>query len=355
MSDMASWPAFIVAFIVTVVFLSALRPIAKAIGLVDKPGGRKTHDGHVPIVGGIAMFLGVFVASLLVPEGHFVRLPLIVASAILVVVGVIDDRFHVPPAVRLSAQISVLLLMVYGSGLSLGSIGDPFGTGELVMGRFTVIFTGLVTLAMINAYNLVDGADGLAGSMALLAMLAVAQVAGYGHPVANVALLMSSAIVGFLIFNFPTPWNRRARTFMGDAGSTLLGFSIVWVTLGIASGPERLISPVHCLWFAAVPIFDLFTCFVRRMLKGKSPFAPGRDHFHHTLLRGGLGVRRTLGVLIALQAIYVLIGILGFEAGVPDVVMFSAWSVAGLTQRLVIKWIAKHHRAHLLRRRARLA
>ena len=87
MSDMASWPAFIVAFIVTIVFLSALRPIAKAIGLVDKPGGRKFHEGEVPIIGGVAMFLGVFVASLLVPEGYFVRLPLIAASAILVAVG----------------------------------------------------------------------------------------------------------------------------------------------------------------------------------------------------------------------------------------------------------------------------
>ena len=179
MSDMASWPAFIVAFIVTIVFLSALRPIAKAIGLVDKPGGRKTHDGHVPIVGGMAMFAGMFVASLLVPHGPFAWLPLVIASAILVTVGVIDDRFHIPASVRMSAQLAVVLLMVFGAGLSLGSIGDPFGTGEIVMGRFTLIFTALVTLSMINAYNLIDGVDGLAGSLTLLALLAVAQVAGF--------------------------------------------------------------------------------------------------------------------------------------------------------------------------------
>ena len=169
---------------------------------------------------------------------------------------------------------------------------------------------------------------------------------------AGVALTISSAIVGFLMFNFPTPWNRRTRTFMGDAGSTLLGFTIVWVTLGISQGPERLISPVHCLWFASIPIYDLFTCFVRRMLKGKSPFTPGRDHFHHTLRRGGFGVRRTLGILVMLQALYVNIGIIGHGAGVSDVAMFTAWSLLGLTQRFVIRAIAKRHRARQLRKHA---
>ena len=140
---------------------------------------------------------------------------------------------------------------------------------------------------------------------------------------------------------------------MGDAGSTLLGFTIVWVTLGVSSGPERLISPVHCLWFASIPIYDLFTCFARRMLNGKSPFTPGRDHFHHTLKRGGFGVRRTLGILVGLQAGYAIVGIIGHENGISDVVMFSAWSVLGLSQRHIIKLIARHHRAYQQRRKRR--
>ena len=343
----------LVAFVVTVVFISILRPIAKVVGLVDKPGGRKTHEGDVPIVGGMAMFAGMFAAFTLLASSAFTWPAILAASAILVFVGVIDDRLHIPAAIRISAQIAVVLLMVYGARLGLSSIGDPFGTGEISMGRFTLIFTMLVTLAMINAYNLVDGVDGLAGSLSLLALLAVAAVAGYDHPMASVALAICSAIVGFLVFNFPTPWNRKGLTFMGDAGSTLLGFAIVWVTLGISQGPDRLISPVHCLWFAAVPIYDLFTCFVRRILKKKSPFMPGRDHFHHTLRRGGLGVRQTLGVLFALQAGYAIVGLLGYAAAIPDAVMFSLWSVTGLSQRFVIKLVARHHRAYQRRRRSR--
>jgi len=188
---------------------------------------------------------------------------------------------------------------------------------------------------------LIDGADGLAGSLALIALLSVAAVAGVENVGSAMAMTVSGAIVGFLIFNFPTPWNRKARTFMGDAGSTLLGFTIVWVTLGVSQGSERVVSPVVCLWFASIPIYDLLTCFVQRVLSGRSPFEPGRDHFHHKLERAGIGVRETLGILTGLQAIYAMIGIAAHSAGIPDVFMFAAWSVLGLTQHLIIVSISR--------------
>jgi UDP-GlcNAc:undecaprenyl-phosphate GlcNAc-1-phosphate transferase len=168
---------------------------------------------------------------------------------------------------------------------------------------------------------------------------------------------MSGAIIGFLLFNFPTPWNRRVRSFMGDAGSTMLGFAVVWITLGVSQGEARVISPVHCLWFAAIPIFDCLTCFVRRAMKGKSPFTPGRDHFHHMLFRGGFTVRPALAILTGLQLVYALTAIAAHYAGVADVVMFIAWSVLFVTQRTVIRQIGRYHRCFRLRnlRRVRLA
>jgi UDP-GlcNAc:undecaprenyl-phosphate GlcNAc-1-phosphate transferase len=143
-------------------------------------------------------------------------------------------------------------------------------------------------------------------------------------------------------------WNRKFRSFLGDAGSTLLGLTIVWVTLGIAQGAERVISPVHCLWFAAIPIFDCLTCFVCRILKKKSPFTPGRDHFHHSLRRGGFGVWPTVRVLAGMQLVYAAIGLSGHFSAVPDVIMFAGWSAAGLSQRWVIRKIARYHRRYLL-------
>jgi UDP-GlcNAc:undecaprenyl-phosphate GlcNAc-1-phosphate transferase len=340
-----------VAFIVATVFMLSLRPVAFATGLVDAPGGRKFHEGYVPITGGIAMFAGIFSAASFLPMSGSLLLSIFVASAILLIVGVLDDRFHLPPSVRLLSQVVAILLMYFGAGLGLTDIGDPFATGTVSTGDLSLVVTMLIFISMINAYNFVDGADGLAGSLSLIGLLAVTLVAGLFHPTGAFALAVAAAIVGFLLFNFPTRWNRLVRSFMGDAGSTLLGFTIAWVVLSISAGPDKLISPVHCLWFAAIPIFDFFSCFVRRLRKRKSPFTPGRDHFHHILMRGGFGVRQTLGILTGLQAVYALLGLAGYFSAVPDVVMFWAWAALGMTQALVLRFFARHHRSWLRRRR----
>jgi UDP-GlcNAc:undecaprenyl-phosphate GlcNAc-1-phosphate transferase len=350
MSDSSLVASLVVAFALTTAFMFILRPIAIGADLVDRPGGRKSHIGDVPVIGGIAMFIGMF-AGIHTLTGFDTGISsVMLGSLILVMVGVSDDMHPVPAAVRLIAQISTVLIMVYGADLLLYELGDPFGTGLISLGPFALIFTMAVTLTMINAYNLIDGADGLAGTLTLFALLPLAVVAGPGKVNGAIAFIAGAVVIAFLLFNFPVPWNRRIRSFMGDAGSTMLGFTVVWVALGVSQGPERLISPVHCLWFAAIPIYDCLTCFVRRSLAGKSPFTPGRDHFHHTLLRGGLRLRRTLALLTGIQAIYSCVGLLAFFAGIPDVVMFAAWSVLGLSQRFVIKTIAKRWRGSRMRR-----
>jgi UDP-GlcNAc:undecaprenyl-phosphate GlcNAc-1-phosphate transferase len=208
---------------------------------------------------------------------------------------------------------------------------------------------------MINAYNLVDGVDGLAGSLALIGLSAVVFIGGIGASSTHVALMLSVAIVGFLIFNFPMNGKRPLRTFMGDAGSTFLGFAIVWVALSVSQGSERLVSPVYCLWFAAIPIFDCLTCVVRRSLAGKSPLTSSRDHFHDKLFRGGMGVRQVLAVLAGLQLLYAAAAVAAhYSSAIPDVAMFATWSVLGLTQRQVIKKVAElyKHRSSQRKHRA---
>lgn len=344
MNDLSFVPAALVALLVTAAFMVALQPLAHKIGLVDHPGGHKRHSGIVPVIGGVAMFVGMFAGLSLVGVPSNVLLSVFIASFLLTVTGVLDDRLVTPPGLRIALQIAVVLIMVYGAKLPLREIGDPFGTGLISMGPATLVLTTAVTLTMINAYNLIDGADGLAGSLALVAFVAIAIVGGLSALSSAIAMTCAAAVVGFLVFNYPLKMNRPLRAFMGDAGSTLLGFTIVWITIGISQGPDRLISPVHCLWFASIPIYDTLTCFVRRSLQGKSPFRPGCDHFHHVLQDAGFGVRQTLGILTGLQAVYAAIGLTGLFAGVPDVVMFTAWSMLGLTQRLVIERIAAMRR-----------
>jgi UDP-GlcNAc:undecaprenyl-phosphate GlcNAc-1-phosphate transferase len=135
---------------------------------------------------------------------------------------------------------------------------------------------------------------------------------------------------------------------MGDAGSMLLGFSVVWIMIGIGQGPDRFISPVQGLWFAALPIFDFFTCFVRRILDGKSPFTPGRDHVHHILQRGGFTVRQRLTILVGIQAAYSIIGVGTHFLGVPDGTTFTAWALLGISQRAAFRLLVRRYRARRL-------
>ncbi len=340
-----------VAFAVTTAFMFALRPVAKSIGLIDRPGGRKLHNGNIPIIGGMAMFVGVVAGLAIISSPTPATYSLIVASLLLITIGALDDKYSVPPMVRILTQVAAILIMMYGANLSIASIGNPFGFGEVLLGPFTLLGTLAVGLTVVNAYNLVDGVDGLAGTLAIIALVSVAIVGGAGAFSTAVALTVAAAILGFLVLNFPLILNQHLRSFMGDAGSTFIGFTIVWVTLGISQGGEAVISPVAALWFASIPIYDCLTCLVRRIKAGRSPFKPGRDHFHHTLTRGGFGARQKLAILGGLQAIYASIGFLSYLHGAPDWLLFVGWSFLGLTQCMVIKAISKRNRRRVLRLR----
>ncbi len=355
MSDSILMPSMTVAFAVTVAFMLALRPFARSVGLVDRPGGRKAHTGEVPIVGGIAMFAGVIAGLTIIAEPSLRLASLLTASSILIAIGVVDDKYGLRPSARVLAQIAAILIMVYGSGLQLVEIGNPLALGEIRLGPFALIATVVVSLTVINAYNLIDGVDGLAGSLALIALISIAAVVGPGQIPSSISLIIVAVIVGFLIFNFPVKRTQHVRSFMGDAGSTFLGFTILWMTLGVSQGSDRIISPVYCLWFASIPIYDLLTCFVRRCIAGKSPFTPGRDHFHHTLARGGMHVRQVLGILTGLQSVYAVIALLAFYYDIPEPVIFVVWSALGLSQRALFKFLARHHRYWKLQRKVMAA
>ncbi len=324
-----------------------LRPVAIRVGLVDRPAGRKKHQGNIPLIGGAAMFAGLVLGLALLDLQASIFGSLVTASLLLVLVGMFDDRFDLTASIRISIQSVVILIMIFGAELAIADIGDLFGYGVISTGPLNLAVTLLVALTVMNAYNLIDGADGLAGSLAVITLVAVALVAGQGHLFAGIALTAAAIIAGFLLFNFPGAWNGQRRSFMGDAGSTLLGFTIVWVTLGVCQGSESVISPIHCLWFAALPIIDCLTCVAGRLRKGKSPFVASRDHSHHVLKRGGLDARQVLGILICMQVLYAAIGVFGYFSGAPDLVMLVSWLVVGLSHQGCIQGIAKYHRLYL--------
>ena len=345
----------VLSLLVTVMFMFALRPLAIRTGLVDRPSGRKKHVGEVPIIGGIAMFIGMVFGVWLSIDMTIAFRYMIPAGALLILVGVLDDRYGIPFSIRLSLQTCAALIMILGGGLIISEIGDPFGLGTVHLGPAAVVFSVLVTLSVINAFNFIDGLDGLAGCISFVALLAVACSGGWTEPASIIAVIACGSIIGFLIFNLPFFVNRRLRSFMGDGGSTLLGLLVVWLTISISQGESHQISPIAALWFALIPVSDFFRCLVQRLMKGVSPFRPSREHLHHILLRKGLNTRQTLAFMTGLSALYAAIGLIGNNAGVPDSAMFTLWAVVGVSQYWIMTGSAALIRAGMADRAGRPA
>lgn len=333
------------SFVVTVVFMFALRPVAVAVGLVDLPGGRKRHGAPVPIIGGIAMTVGLGVGTSLIEYPAFWG-PSLLGVYLIAVVGTIDDRFDLPPNVRLIAQSCAALLVVVGSGIVVTELGSPLGF-PLDLGPFAILFTALFVMTLVNAFNLIDGIDGLAGGLALLAFLALA-VVGRGTDSFSLTVLAAAVVCGYLLFNFPLAFNRPVRTFMGDAGSTSLGLIVAMVGIHVTQGEYSRISPTTGLWLVAVPVFDLFSTILRRFLEGRSPFAPDHQHLHHVLIEHGLSKRETLGFMLLVATLLVIAGLLGDMFGVPDGFLLLAWFCAGAAYYRTMRhavWVVRAIRA----------
>ncbi len=329
------------AFVVTVVACLALHPLARRWGLVDRPGGRKTHHGEVPLVGGIAMLLGIAVATpLAVEPGSDGIGYLLAACLLLTAVGVSDDRFEVRPRIRLLVHTLAVLIGAAAFRLDHLTLGSVLGDGSITLaGLPAAAMIVLLTVGIVNAMNMIDGADGLAGVVGLVALVSMAALEfGAGDAaVAPVALAGCGAAAGFLLLNAPALWNRRARVFMGDAGATLLGFLMAWVALGITQGPRPAAWPVTTLWIAALPIYDLLWSIGRRALRGRSPFEADRGHLHHLLLDGGLGVRATFAAFALLAVAWAGTGIALQVLGTPQWLSFALFIASGF----VTFWIVR--------------
>lgn len=324
---MRAYSASVIAFLITAALVLALRPLAGAIGLVDHPGGHKTHSGSVPVVGGIAMLGGFLVAAIMGGDLGEYGAAVVLPAVFLVLIGGLDDRYGLAPPFRLLAHAGAAIALVYGSRSVVPDLGDLLGFGDIGLGWAALPFTVIACVALINAFNMLDGLDGLAascGSVAFAGLLVFTIHIG----AATAALLTASilgACLGFMVFNMPARFNRGLRTFMGDAGSTLIGFVLACIGLVLVQPVRADVSPVVVLWMMPIPIFELFTTTARRLLRRMSPMQADDGHFHHRFLKAGFSVRLICALYMAVSALSAWGGIAAFEAGAGDAAMFGSF------------------------------
>jgi UDP-GlcNAc:undecaprenyl-phosphate GlcNAc-1-phosphate transferase len=308
--------AFCFAFLAIKLF----KPIAVDVGLVDKPNARKHHEGQIPLIGGISIFAAVLAASLLwLPDTLELRMYLI-ASAMMVFIGALDDKYDLKVRIRIVGQIIIASLMIYGVGGYISNLGDLFAFGDIELGPIGIIFTYFAIIVVINAYNMVDGIDGLVGSLSLNTFTAIALLflmSGNTNYL-SYPLILATATLPYLMFNLGFLQKQTKKIFMGDAGSMFIGLSVIWLLSMGTQGDNASFRPVTALWICAVPLMDMLAIVMRRYRKGKSPFKPDRDHLHHILQRAGLSSRQTLIAITAFSVLMSLLGVLGEYLQVPE-------------------------------------
>jgi UDP-GlcNAc:undecaprenyl-phosphate GlcNAc-1-phosphate transferase len=313
--------------------LCVLVPISKPFGLLDYPDARKQHGFATPLVGGLSIFVGVLAGWMWLGRAQHFDDVVLGTAFMLVLLGAIDDKYGLRVAVRVVVQVLAVLIVIGTTGVYVHSLGR-LGGHELVLGWLGVPFTVFAVIGLINAFNLMDGIDGLAGCLALVSAGAVALLVPIRAPapLTVIVFLLAAALYPFLVSNLGL-LGRRAKVFLGDAGSVVLGYVIAWTLIALSQDDPRRISPGLVLWCVAVPVMDTLAVIYRRLKRGESPFTPDRTHIHHLLLNAGFGPRPTLGCLVAFAAALPFVGILihGWLGAVANVIAFAI---------VVMAWIA---------------
>ena len=284
----------LLALLVTSLALWLLQPLAPRLNLLDHPAGRKDHVHPTPVTGGLAILVGCAIAFFTLQTHSQSLIAFGVSALLLVVVGLWDDIHDLRWYWRILAQSLAALIIIHWGGVRVEQLGPLFGLGETSLGVLSIPFTVFATVGLINAMNMIDGADGLAGLLGLAALLMLAAASVYaGNDVLATRLsVLCGALAGFLAWNIRLPWRPRAKVFLGNAGSALLGLVIAWVAFRLTQNPGHPVNPVLALWLLPIPVMDCLVLIVRRLQAGRSPFSAGRDHIHHLMQEAGFGPTR---------------------------------------------------------------
>lgn len=328
-----------IIFLFSFAFLFVARKAAKRIGLVDKPNHRKRHQGFIPLVGGISLYAGICFAFLITDYQIAHRSLYLGCAGLLVFVGALDDRYDISVKIRAFVQALVAIAMMVSAGLILKNLGNIIGPWAMILGPFGYPITLFAVWAAINAFNMVDGIDGLLGGLSSVtfgAMGIVMYMSGHME-LALWCFAMIAATLPYLLLNLGV-FGPRYKVFMGDAGSTLIGFTVIWILLQSTQGVTHPMTPVTALWLIAIPLMDMIAIMYRRLRKGMSPFSPDRQHIHHLVMRAGFSPRQAFVLITLAAAVLAAIGVIGEHLGfVPEWLMLLLFLLAFLFYGYCIK------------------
>ena len=316
--------ALLAAALIALVTTPVVRSLAFKMRAVDVPkDNRRMHSHPIPRMGGLAIFLGfLFSVLIFVPLTDELR-GMLLGAVVIVVLGVLEDIYALPAMPKFLVQIGAALIAVL-QGNVITHLSNPnlFSASPIWnLGVLSIPFSVLWIVAITNAVNLIDGLDGLAcGVSAISSMTLLVIALTVSEP--QVALLMAAlagACLGFLPYNL-----NPAKIFMGDTGSTFLGYVLAVVSIQGLFKYATIISFAVPFLLMGLPIFDTCFAILRRVSHGQSPMAPDRGHIHHRLIDMGLSQKQAVAVLYVISAILGLSAVVLTTSGVTKAMLFLA-------------------------------
>jgi len=351
---------FLTAFTVVLLSTPALIKVAILKRLFDEPGDeRKLHKRMIPTIGGIIIFAGtLFSFALWFPSEKINDLGILKSSVqdfkyivatvlILFFVGVKDDIIGTAPIKKLVAHVIVGMILVQMAQIKLTSMHGIFGITNLPEwgGVFVSLFTYIV---VVNAFNLIDGVDGLAAGVGVIASIAFAAwfYSAGDLVMACLAVALSGALIGFLVFNF-----NPAKIFMGDSGSLSIGLIICVLAIKMVQtdhmetmtySPLYAVSkPIFAMCVLVYPLVDTLRIFMYRAVRGISPFSADRNHLHHLLIDGGCSHKQTVLIIYCFSVFMIALSIL--LRHLDPTIAFSIIGATAIILAQVPPFIKKRH------------
>ena len=304
----------IISIIASMTINSILRNYAKKYNiLVDIPDrSRKFHKRPTPMTGGLGILISLLISGKLyidlnnltgyIPEFTF---QLMVISIPLLLLFLIDDLKELKPVFRFLIQSLLSIYMIMSTGVYLESLGDLFGFGFIYLGIFGIPFTVFCIVGIMNAFNMLDGINGLCSGCAMIALMLIGFYSGLIYD--SMLVLIIGSMIGFMLFNLGM-FGKKREVFLGDSGSNLIGFWVAWIAIYASQSEIYNIQPVTMLWFVAIPLLDCIGLIFKRIRKGKSLSTAGRDHIHHKLMEK-FSSKGTLSIILLITFGTGLIGI----------------------------------------------
>ena len=330
--------SIIIALNLCLVFL--FRFVALNINLLDYPGGRKTHSSPTPLIGGLTIYFTLLAAVGINNDWGSDFAIIVLWAGTVFFIGLVDDFKHVSWPIRLIVQVIAAIGVIFSTNIEITYLGSYPILGALELGPLSIAFTIFAVVGLANAYNLIDGINGLCGGLLLVPIVALVVIGGAHTNEIDLNLLITIiSLCIFLVFNLIN--NPKANLFLGDAGSSGLGFIVSFLMIAQIYDPKLSAAPPLALWLLLVPIMDTIHVIVRRTLKRQSIFQPGSDHLHHRLMKIGYSQTTTFSLLWLLACLGVVIGAtLNFFS---DIVSMSIFFIVLIFLPILLTFKEKNH------------